>query len=364
MMLRSKRTPGDGKPAWRLSLFEKVILVNALMLVGEALIGLWITSHALESRHYLIDTAFIVGATVLSLCMNILLLRVSFQPLFSLLATMRAISAGKTHARASNLPTDTEIGELALAFNTMLDRLEDARREQAMLILQAQEEERRRVALELHDESSQNLTALLVHTEILQQALVTLPASALTSEARELLRGGLQQLTQLSQHTLESIRTLALQLRPAILDDLGLHAALRWLAEDCRERLHIHVDLALQASPNSAANTAYPTLYETTLFRVAQESLTNVARHAQATHVAITLKQDAQTVELCIRDNGQGYEVTQRRSGLGISGMQERVALLNGTFSLISETGQGTTVLTVLPLPAIVSTTAKDEIYA
>lgn len=364
-MLKSQRFLIGGKPAWRLSLFEKVILVNTVLLIGEALIGLWITSHALESHHYLIDTAFIVGATVLSLCINILFLRTSFQPLFSLLATIRTISAGKTQARATNLPTDTEIGELAQAFNSMLDRLENARREQAMLIVQAQEEERRRIALELHDESSQNLTALLVHVEILQQALLALPSSALTPDTRELLRGGLQQLTHLSQHTLESVRTLALQLRPAVLDDLGLHAALRWLAEDCRERLHVRVELILPAVTNVPSQTApYPALYETTLFRVAQESLTNVVRHAHATQVSIALQQDEHTIELRISDNGQGYEVTQRRSGLGISGMQERVSLLNGTFRLTSEVGQGTVVITTLPLPAIISPTMKDGIYA
>ncbi|HEU5373847.1 MAG TPA: HAMP domain-containing sensor histidine kinase [Ktedonobacteraceae bacterium] len=363
-MLKSKDAPVGRVLSRRLSLFEKVILVNSLVLVGEALSGLWITSHALENHHYLIDTLFIVGATVLSLLINILLLRASFRPLFSLLATIRAISAGKTQARAPNLPADTEIGELALAFNSMLDRLEETRREQAILILQAQEEERRRVALELHDESSQNLTALLVHTEILQQSLQSLPATSLTAEAREQLCTGLQQLTRLSQRTLESIRTLALQLRPGVLDDLGLYAALRWLAEDCRERLHMSVDLSLQTLPGRASGQQYPALYETTLFRVAQESLTNVARHAQATHVSITLTQDEQCIYLRIRDNGQGYETTQRRSGLGISGMQERVSLLNGTFSLTSEAGQGTIVEATLPLLEATGRARKEHIYA
>src|SRR5579859_6110715 len=101
--------------AFRLSLFEKVILVNALMLIIEALAGLWVTSHSLESHHYLIDTTFIVGAMVLSLVITILLLRASFRPLFSLLQTIRDISAGKTQARAANQSTDTEIGELAQA---------------------------------------------------------------------------------------------------------------------------------------------------------------------------------------------------------------------------------------------------------
>lgn len=347
-MLRFRRGPGSWAAFWRFSLFEKVILVNALMLVVEALAGLWVTSHSLESHHYVIDTAFVVGAMVVSLGITILLLRASFRPLFSLLQTIRAISAGKTGERAANQPTDTEIGELAQAFNRMLDRLESARREQAMLILQAQEEERRRVALELHDESSQNLTALLVHTEILQQSLQALPAAALTLEAREQLRTGLGQLTRLTQGTLESIRALALQLRPAVLDDLGLQAALRWLAEDCRARLQIGVDLHLEAPEQS-----YPALYETTFFRVAQESLTNVARHARASAVTITLVRTETRLTLRIHDNGQGYDPAHSRAGLGIGGMRERLALLNGSFNLHSQPGQGTTVSAELPLPAL-----------
>lgn len=348
--------------SWRLSLFEKVILVNTLMLIGEALLGLWITSHSLEVHHYLIDTSFIVSATVLSLLINVLLLRASFRPLFSLLATIREVSTGKTEARAANLPTDTEIGELAQTFNSMLDRLENIRKEQAMLIVQAQEEERRRVALELHDESGQNLTALLVHTEILQQSLSTMASTSLTPEARETLRAGLAQLARLTQNTLESVRTLALQLRPAILDDLGLHAALRWLAEDARRNLHLEVDLHISATTEKA----YSPLYEITLFRVAQESLTNVARHAQATRVLLELIEEKKCILLRIRDDGQGYDVIQRRSGLGIGGMRERVTLLDGTFDIRSEAGQGTLVEATLPLLANPerSIAAKDEIYA
>ena len=227
---------------WQLSLFEKVILANSVILIGEALAGLWITSHNLESHHYLIDISFIVLATVLGLLTNVLILRASFRPLFSLLRTIREVSGGKVNARATMTVSDSEISELAQAFNTMLDRLETARREQAMLILQAQEEERRRIALELHDESSQNLTALLIHTEILSQSL---PVAAMSREAHELLRASLNQLEQLTQRTLEDIRTLAQQLRPGVLDDLGLLAAFRWLAEDSRQRLHLDVTLRL-----------------------------------------------------------------------------------------------------------------------
>src|SRR5947209_5133341 len=104
-MLRGSRSFAIRITHWRLSLFEKVICANALMLVGEALAGLWITSHSLETHHYIIDTSFLVIATCLSLLINIVLLRASFHPLYSLLGTIRAISAGNTEARVVEIPT-------------------------------------------------------------------------------------------------------------------------------------------------------------------------------------------------------------------------------------------------------------------
>ncbi len=325
------------------------------MLFGEALAGLWVTSHNLEAHHYLIDTAFIVIATLLSLLVNVMLLRASFRPLFTLLHTIRAVNNGNTDARAIITPPDTEIAELAQAFNSMLDRLERTRKEQALLILEAQEEERRRLALELHDESSQNLTALLIHTEILNQSLQGLPNEAITTKAREQLRGSLNHLNSLTQCTLENIRTLAQQLRPSVLDDLGLHAALRWLAEDSRQRLQLEVELNIEELEKTIQSQERPALYETALFRIAQECLTNVARHAHAQRVCISLRQAQQYIYLQVRDDGCGYDLSQRHSGLGIFGMRERATLLGGKVVIRSQPGQGTTVEARLPL-----TTGKE----
>jgi two-component system sensor histidine kinase UhpB len=335
----------------RLSLFEKVILANSLMLLGEAIAGLWVTSHNLEAHHYLIDTSFIVLATLLSLLVNIFLLRTSFRPLFSLIATIRAVSAGKTDARASAHPADSEIGELAQAFNSMLDRLESAHRERAMLILQTQERERRRIALELHDESSQNLTALLVHTEILSQSLQSLPETQISPKAREQLLERLHHLTQLTQKTLEDIHLLAQQLRPSILDDLGLQAALRSLAEDSRQRLHISIELHISDVEQAIRTSSYSALLETTLFRIAQECLTNVARHAHAHLVTLSLAQEARQIRLRISDDGCGYDVYRQHAGLGIAGIRERVALLGGKIMISSHQDQGTTVEAIFPIP-------------
>ena len=348
-MSTSSQSAGK-REAWRLSLFEKVILVNTLMLVCEALVGLWVTSHSLESRHYLIDTGFIVLAMLSSLLINILLLRASFHPLFSLLRTIRAVGAGNTALRAADIPKDSEIGELALAFNRMLDQLEIFRRQQAMLILKAQEEERRRLARELHDESSQNLTALLVHTEILSQTLSHMAPTITPQAMNEQLQTGLQQLTQLTQKTLENIRTLALQLRPGVLDDLGVEAAFRWLAEDCRKRLHMAVDLHVEGLEEMLQDQQHSTLYATTLFRIAQECLTNAARHGQAQHVVISCARDRDMFRLCVSDDGGGFDGATTPGGLGIMGMRERAALLGGELAITSRPGKGTSVETSLPL--------------
>ncbi len=353
-----------GKDARRLTLFEKVILVNTLLLIGEALAGLWITSHSLETHHYLIDTSFIVAATLLSLLINFVLLHASFRPLFYLLRTIRAVAAGDVTRRAENLPADSEIGELALAFNSMLDRLEASQRQQALLIFQAQEEERRRVARELHDESGQDLTALLVHAEILSQTLHNLPDTASIADARAPIEAGLRQLTQLTQNTLEHVRTLALQLRPGILDDLGLHAALRWLVEDARQRLQLPIELSIDGLEEAARAHPDAALYATTLFRIAQESLTNAARHAHAQHISITSTRDAQQVCLSIHDDGIGYDTGKQSPGLGITGMRERAALLGGKLVITTTQGQGTTVEARLPLLPIANTPVEEHVYA
>lgn len=335
---------------WHLSLFEKVILVNTVMLLGEALAGLWVTSHNLEAHHYLIDTSFLVLATLITLLTNIVLLRMSFRPLFGLLSTMRTVSAGETQARAQITTSDSEVRELAQTFNNMLDRLETLRREQTMLILQAQEDERRRLALELHDETGQNLTALLIHTEVLNQSLQLMSETALPEDTRQRLESGLEQLTQLTQHTLENIRVLAQQLRPSVLDDLGLLAAFRWLVEDSHQRLHLEIDLSVEGM--AEAKHMLPPAYETALFRIAQESLTNIARHAQTRQATIKLKQEQSRILLLIHDNGCGYLPLPGQAGSGLIGMRERATQLKGTLSIQSQPGQGTTIQVTLPLPA------------
>jgi signal transduction histidine kinase len=198
-------------------------------------------------------------------------------------------------------------------------RLEAQARALSAQLLQAQEEERRAIARELHDEVGQALSGVLLE--------------ATAPPLRKRLEGAV-----------DSVRRIALSLRPSMLDDLGLVAALEWQAREVGNR----TGLAIEVCADEAAGEL-PDAHRTCIFRVAQEALRNCARHSGATRVKIALDKAVRGVTLAIDDNGKGFRVG-RTSGLGLLGMEERVSQLGGSFRLRSEPGRGTTVLAELPL--------------
>ena len=330
------------------SLFEKVLVANTVVILVEALAAWWITRHALESYHYLIDTSFLVAAALLGLLINTVLLRAAFRPLFGLLGTIQMIEAGRLDCRAQISTRASDVSQVAAALNAMLDRLEALRHQTAGDILQAQEQERRRLALELHDQSSQTLTALTLHAQVLEDLLATDMASSPV-----LLRQQVAQVNRLAGRTMSELRHVAEQLRPVILDDLGLEAALRWLAEDVGQSTSLHMLVLVSASD---AGERLPADVETALFRIAQESLTNVARHAQASQVELKLLRRSEQVTLLICDDGRGFalpaasEAMSMHAGLGLTGMRERARLLGGKLEISSSPERGTTIQASIPL--------------
>jgi signal transduction histidine kinase len=203
-------------------------------------------------------------------------------------------------------------------------------------LLEAQEAERRLLARELHDNLGQSLTAIRMNLQAHGASSAHLAESlALVDQA------------------IEQVRTLALDLRPAILDDLGLVAALRWLVN--RQSLRAGVDWAFRAS---GSDGRLPAAIEICCFRLAQEALTNVIRHAGARHVAIELAFDDDEVQLVVRDDGKGFDVRAARdraaygASLGLLSMEERASLAGGTLQIESTPGHGTTIRARFPLPA------------
>ena len=208
----------------------------------------------------------------------------------------------------------------------------------AARILSAQEAERVRVSRELHDETGQALTLLLVRLQLVQ-GITTDPA----------VRHELDELRTLVVDTLDGVRNLAVQLGPSILDDLGLPAGLEWLVDRIRAetRLRVHLD-------GSCDDEHIPATVAIAIFRIAQEALTNVVRHAHATGAEVRLRTADGELELTVSDDGEGFDVAAARAcpaaSVGLFGMAERVALVGGTIELISRKGAGTRIAVRAPL--------------
>jgi PAS domain S-box-containing protein len=210
-------------------------------------------------------------------------------------------------------------------------------------VMTAQDEERGRIARELHDETGQSLTALMV-------GLRTMEGSRTLAQAVQLA----QQLREIAAQTLIDVGRLARGLHPSILDDLGLAAAVTRHLEEVAALHGIIVDMRVEGHDAKPL----PALVQSTVYRVLQEALTNVAKHADARRVSVRLLRDESTVELRVRDDGVGFEpdavpgdaAAVKRRGLGLQGMRERAALLGGTVRLESKPGRGTMITARFPV--------------
>jgi signal transduction histidine kinase len=202
-------------------------------------------------------------------------------------------------------------------------------------VVEAQELERRRLARELHDETGQALTSILLGLKSLEEKL----GDADSRAAAAALRG-------LVVETLQDVRRLAVELRPSALDDFGLVAALERLTTSFSEQTGIEVDFEA-----SIAEERLPEEVEIALYRIVQESLTNVVKHARARHVSILLARRDGGVKVVIEDDGLGFDVAERANGgFGLIGMQERLALLGGRLRVESNGEAGTTVAAEVPV--------------
>ena len=208
----------------------------------------------------------------------------------------------------------------------------------AARILSAQEAERVRVSRELHDDTGQALTLILVRLQLIEDA--TRDADA---------RRELQDLRRLVVDTLDGVRRLAVQLGPSVLEDLGLGSGLEWLVDRVREETGREVKLELRC-----VAARIPPTVAIAVFRVAQEALTNVVRHAKATRARVELVADEDALDLVVADDGHGFDVAAARArpaaSVGLFGMAERVALVGGTLEIRSTRAVGTRIEVRIPL--------------
>jgi two-component system sensor histidine kinase UhpB len=274
----------------------------------------------------------LAGGVLAMTVVNAVLMRRAFTPLKRLTTVMNRIDPLRPGRRVPDAGPESEVTLLARSFNDMLDRLEDERRDSARRELAAQERERRRLARELHDEIGQNLTAL------------SMRLARIGADAEPAVAAQLEQVRDATLGTVADVRRLAHRLRPAALDELGLVAALTTLVTEMSHNtgLAIARDLPPELPPLAPE-------VETVLYRVTQESLTNVVRHSAAESAQVTLTQapDAHLV-LCVHDDGRGMPGGVGSNG-GIRGMRERALLVGGELEVTSSAGHGTTVKLHVP---------------
>jgi two-component system sensor histidine kinase UhpB len=330
-----------------LNLFQKVVIGNSLIMASGAVVGTWVTKTLVEQSNFTVATALVVLGISLSIVVNFAIMRAAFRPLNTIQGMVEEVSRGNSQARVPELDVgDPEIATLGRTINMMLDRLEQdtrtierhSRQIQVMSaqILHAQEEERRRIARELHDETSQALNALLLSIEMAQDSL---PEHDV--EARQRMEAS----KQLTAQTLDAIHNLAFDLRPTMLDDLGLVPSVRWYAK--RQSETYGVQILVEAD---GLDERLPDQTEVALFRVVQEALTNVAKHANASLARVRLERRPGGIRLTVQDNGSGFDVEQAHGDrLGLFGIQERVSLLGGSLDVESKRGRGTKLTVEVP---------------
>jgi signal transduction histidine kinase len=211
-------------------------------------------------------------------------------------------------------------------------------------LVAAEEEERRKISRELHDQVGQHLSAVLIELGNVESAM---------SRSDAPLRRRLDSARRLAEASIAKVRDLALMLRPSMLDDLGLVAALRWHAREISRRTGISAEVAADGVSEDLPNE-----YRTCIFRVVQEAMNNAVQHAKPARIRVTLRQRAGEIQAVIQDDGAGFDPLQDK-GMGMLGMQERVQTLGGVLQIDSEPGTGTTVSVLLPLQQLATVGGK-----
>ncbi|MBV8955027.1 MAG: HAMP domain-containing sensor histidine kinase [Solirubrobacterales bacterium] len=316
-----------------LPLLHRVAGINALLLLLAVGVTIAILVPGHRSSYRLGEEGVVLLlALVLVVLLNFLLLRRVVRPLQQLTTLARTVDLNDPRPRPPDAEPNSEAGELALTFNEMLARLRAERREATGRVLAGQEAERLRIAQELHDQVGQELTAVL------------LLLSRVYSRAPEALRPAVLDAQNSVRAALEDVRRIAIELRPEALDDLGLESALAVLCDRFAERtgLEVSCEIAPQL-PSLSPET------ELVIYRVAQEALTNVARHSGSERAELRVQDDDGHILLTVCDRGRGLGGDQL-AGSGIRGMRERAALIGATVDVRNRPSGGSEVRLAIPL--------------
>jgi two-component system sensor histidine kinase UhpB len=316
------------------SLFWRVFAVNGGVLATVAIL-LIVTPVQISAPIKLEQALIIVGGLAITLAANALLLRHTVAPRGRLVRRMETVDLLRRGQRI-DVQRDDEVGRVVQAFNRMLDRLESERQQSGRRVLAAQEAERIGIARDLHDEVGQVLTGVLLHLDSI-------------AEAAPSQRGEIDAAKQAVRLALDEVRRISSQLRPEMLEHLGLASALTELSTTFARVSGLNVERRFDSTlPKLSAEV------ELAVYRIAQESLTNVARHADATEVTITLERGSGSLILNVGDNGRGFDGPVEEHG-GLRSMRERALLIDGALAVKPGRRGGVDVRLEVPAPAAVA---------
>jgi two-component system sensor histidine kinase UhpB len=331
----------------RTSIFNRVLIGNSLIIIFGAIAGTFITRHLTLFGNIWLILLFSFSGILITLVVNYWIIRTALHPLHELGNALEQIKGGQILIPESlKQYEDPDIHHLITTLDSVLVRLAN-RTSQLQAIseraINAQEEERVRIARGLHDDTAQSMSMLIIRLERLK-SLIPADMPELTRQVSELHK--------LATQLLENLRQIIWNLRPSILDDLGLVPAIRWFARTNLEEAGITVSFL-----GAGEVMRFPIHLETMLFRISQEAVSNIIRHADAHKVSIRLWLEKGNVWLEIKDDGRGFDMERTVGGavyrkqLGLLGIQERVSLVGGEMEVESARGAGACVRVRVPLP-------------
>jgi two-component system, NarL family, sensor histidine kinase UhpB len=321
----------------RLPLYWRVFAVNASLLTAVAVL-LIVSPVTISFPVALTEAVVVLVGLAVTIALNAFLLRRAFAPLASMARRMEMVDLLRPGQRLQVIRRD-EVGRVVAAFNRMLDRLERERQESGRRVLAAQEAERLGIARDLHDEVGQVLTGVLLQLNSI-------------AEAAPEHRDALDQSREAVRRALDEVRRISRELRPEMLEQLGLVSALTELSTSFERVSGVRVDREFASSLPKLSPEV-----ELAVYRVAQESLTNVARHARASRVTISLEPGHERVVLRVADDGRGFAGAPVEHG-GLRSMRERALLVGGALAIKQAPNGGVEVRLEVPAADVVSAQA------
>ena len=325
-------------------LFYKILVANAAIVLVFSVLAIWLALRAVWSGAGTGPLwVWAAAGVIISIGVNALIIQLALEPMRLLKQMADRVQDGDLDARLPySVLADRETARLMAAINGMLDRMSDYRRrlrDVAARALNAAEEERRRISLELHDDASQRLAAILMRLRVARTVRDPEAKDAVLEEVRRELA-----------EAADGLRRYAQGLRPPALDELGLSAALEAHVRHLADTTPVPIDVRLDSVGRLESPEA-----ELALYRIVQEAITNAVRHGRASRIEVTLERSGGEVVATVSDDGTGFDVERLMlspaddRGLGLFGMRERAEYVGGRVDVLSEPGAGTTIRASVP---------------